>query len=384
MLRNMDNCSKYSQSVFMCNDIYRRSTFDKNHPLSIPRVPATVDLIKQLEWLPDNVYYESSIASIEELLRFHDADYIEALRQGEKGQRLSKEIRTLYNLGKIESPIHATMFTRPAISAGAMIAAAEILSSNIADDSRRTIYSPASGNHHGKKNRASGFCYLNDIVLAILRLLDNGISKIFYIDFDAHHGDGVQDAFYDEEKVFTLSIHEEGRWPFTGALEDRACGSALNLPVPSNFNDNEMDLILDKVVIPIGQKLKPEIIIIQCGADSLADDPLSKLKLTNYSLWRAVRLSATLSNKVLVTGGGGYNPWSVARCWAGVWATLNNYDIPSELPAGAEMVLRKLKWSRSAGRNPPEHWFTTLSDTRNNLPIRNKIRNIIKTVNEQC
>ena len=105
MLRNMDNCSKYSQSVFMCNDIYRRSTFDKNHPLSIPRVPATVDLIKQLEWLPDNIYYESSIASIEELLRFHDADYIEALRQGEKGQRLSKEIRTLYNLGKIESPI---------------------------------------------------------------------------------------------------------------------------------------------------------------------------------------------------------------------------------------------------------------------------------------
>ena len=109
--------------------------------------------------------------------------------------------------------------------------------------------------------------------------MDEGTRVGLYGSFTVTNveGDGVQDAFYDEEKVFTLSIHEEGRWPFTGALEDRACGSALNLPVPSNFNDNEMDLILDKVVIPIGQKLKPEIIIIQCGADSLADDPLSKL-----------------------------------------------------------------------------------------------------------
>ena len=79
MLRNMDNCSKYSQSVFMCNDIYRRSTFDKNHPLSIPRVPATVDLIKQLEWLPDNIYYESSIASIEELLYYYGSIYAKKL-----------------------------------------------------------------------------------------------------------------------------------------------------------------------------------------------------------------------------------------------------------------------------------------------------------------
>jgi acetoin utilization protein AcuC len=380
----MDNWSKYSKPVFMCNDIYRRSTFNKNHPLSVPRVPATVDLIKELGWLPENVYYESSVASIEDLLRFHDADYIAALRQGERGQSLSKEIRTLYNLGKIESPIHANMFTRPAVSAGAMIAAADFLSSFITDDRRIVIYSPASGSHHGRKNRASGFCYLNDLVLAILRLLDNGISNIYYIDLDAHHGDGVQDAFHDEERVFTLSIHEEGRWPFTGALEDRAGGCALNLPVPSSFNDNEMDLLVDEVVIPIGQKLKPEIIIIQCGADSLADDPLSKLKLTNYSLWRAVRLSSSLSNKVLVTGGGGYNPWGVARCWAGVWATLNNYDIPKKLPLAAEMVLRKLEWSRSAGQNPPEHWFTTLSDTKQSLPIRDEIRNIIDTVNEKC
>ncbi|NKB49824.1 MAG: acetoin utilization protein AcuC [Alphaproteobacteria bacterium] len=369
-----------SRPVFIGNEIYRQANFGAKHPLSVPRVPATIDLVRALGWLPDDAYVESSQASLEDLLRFHDGDYIEVLRRGERDQALPEALRHRHNLGKMENPIHDTMYTRPATSAGAMLAAADLLAAANPRDGRAIVYSPTGGTHHGRPDRASGFCYLNDLALALLRLLDHGIGNIFYVDFDAHHGDGVQDAFGDDGRVFTLSIHEDGRWPFSGALGDCAGGHAANVPVPRHFNDQELDLIVDRLVVPIGRTLRPDVVVIQCGADALADDPLSRLELTNNALWRAVGRTAALADKVLVTGGGGYNPWSVARCWSGVWATLNGFDIPDRLPDSAETMLRQLTWSRAAGRNPPEHWFTTLADPADTRPVRDQVRQIIDTV----
>jgi acetoin utilization protein AcuC len=369
-----------SRPLFICNEIYRRANFGAKHPLSVPRVPATIDLIRALGWLSDDAYFESAPASHEDILRFHDADYLEALRRGERDQALPDDLRQRHNLGKMENPIHDTMYTRPATSAGAMLAAADLLAAAPPEGERAIVYSPAGGTHHGRPDRASGFCYLNDLALAMLRLLDHGVHNICYVDFDAHHGDGVQDAFHDDARVFTLSIHEDGRWPFTGKLGDRAGGHALNVPVPRHFNDRELDMIVDRVVVPIGQALRPDIVVIQCGADALADDPLSRLELTNNALWRAMGRTAALADRVLVTGGGGYNPWSVARCWSGVWATLNGFDIPDSLPDSAEAVLRGLTWSRAAGRNPPDHWFTTLADPDIVHPVRDEIWQIIDTV----
>jgi acetoin utilization protein AcuC len=372
----MKNTPELSRPLFIGNEIYRRANFGSKHPLSVPRVPVTIDLVRALEWLPDDAYFESSQARLEDLLRFHDAGYVDALRRGEREKTLPEKLRQRYNLGRIENPIHDTMYSRPATSAGAMLAAADLL---VAAD-RAVVYSPAGGTHHGRPDRASGFCYLNDLALTILRLLDHGLSNVYYVDFDAHHGDGVQDAFHNDTRVFTLSIHEDNRWPFTGELQDRAGGHARNVPVPREFNDAELNLIVDKIVVPIGQALCPQIVIIQCGADALADDPLSRLELSNNGLWQAVGQTAALADKVLVTGGGGYNPWSVARCWSGVWATLNGFDIPERLPPAAEAVLRGLTWSRAAGRNPPEHWFTTLADTANPQPARDTIWQIIDTI----
>ena len=369
-----------SRPLFIGNEIYRRANFGPKHPLSVPRVPATIDLVRALEWLPNAAYLESSPASPEDLLRFHDAAYVDALRCGERDQALPEALRRRHNLGKMENPIHDTMYTRPAISAGAMLVAADLLAAADPTAAHAIVYSPAGGTHHGRPDRASGFCYLNDLALALLRLLDHGMTNIYYVDFDAHHGDGVQDAFRDDARVFTLSIHEDGRWPFTGAVGDRAGGQARNLPVPRQFNDRELDLIVDQVVVPIGRALRPQIVVIQCGADALADDPLSRLELSNTALWRAVGRTAALADRVLVTGGGGYNPWSVARCWAGVWATLNGIEIPARLPQSAEAVLRDLTWSRAAGRNPPEHWFTTLADPGNAHPVRDEVWRIIDTV----
>jgi acetoin utilization protein AcuC len=102
---------------------------------------------------------------------------------------------------------------------------------------------------------------------------------------------------------------------------------------------------------------------------------MSKLGLSNRALWHAVERLKGIAPRLLVLGGGGYNPWSVARCWAGVWATLNDIAVPdSPLPPAAEAVLRGLSWSRSEGRNPPAHWFTTLPDAPRRGPVRPEVR----------
>ena len=160
-------------------------------------------------------------------------------------------------------------------------------------------------------------------------LLETGTQRIFYIDLDAHHGDGVQDAFHDDDRVFTLSIHEGGRWPMDrrsanpdtqpGGIMDRAGGAARNLPVPPGLNDDELEALIEGVALPLITSFEPEALFIQCGVDALSDDPQSRLELSNTALWRAVSTLKDLAPRLIVSGGGGYNPYSVARGWAGIW-----------------------------------------------------------------
>jgi acetoin utilization protein AcuC len=239
------------------------------------------------------------------------------------------------------------------------------------------VYCPGGGTHHGRPARASGFCYLNDPVLGILAWLDQGISRIAYVDIDAHHGDGVQDAFADDARVLTLSVHEAGSWPRTGAADDRAGGQARNFPVPRAFNDTEMRTLSHGAVLPLVQAHAPEAIFLQCGADALEEDPLSRLSLSNNAHWELVAALRDLAPRLIVTGGGGYNPWSVARCWTGVWATLNGFAIPRHTTPAAETILRALRYNRAAGRNPPEHWFTTLRDMPREGMVRPEIRALV-------
>jgi acetoin utilization protein AcuC len=121
-------------------------------------------------------------------------------------------------------------------------------------------------------------------------------------------------------------------------------------------------------------------VVLQCGADGLAEDPQSRLALSNGALWRVVARLRALAPRLLVLGGGGYNPWSVGRAWAGVWATLNGFEIPARLPGEAEAVLRGLTWRHTRGRNPPETWFTTLADPPRPGPLRPAVRALAERV----
>lgn len=355
-MRHMTGVGEDRAPLFVGSEIYRASTYGAKHPLAVPRVSTVIDLCRALGWLPEARYREAPMASVAEVTRFHDPAYVAALARAEADGDLPAEMRARFRIGADGNPIYREVFRRPMTSAGGVLLAARLTLPG------GTVFCPGGGTHHGRSDRASGFCYLNDPVLGMLTWLDAGLSRVAYLDIDAHHGDGVQDAFAGDPRVLTISIHEDGRWPRTGAADDRAGGSARNFPVPPGFNDSEFLLLLERAVVPLLRAHRPEAIFFQCGADALEEDPLSRLSLSNNAHVAALGAVRRLAPRLIVTGGGGYNPWSAARCWTRVWAALAGFTEPEVLPAAAEAVLRGLTYARAAGRNPPGHWFTTLRD----------------------
>ena len=179
-----------------------------------------IGLAQSLNWLDESQYKESSIASVDMLARYHNIDYVEAVLSAENNRCIPGTLGKRFNLGRHGNSYFSKIFTRPATTAGASILAGQLL----ADNEEGIIFSPAGGNHHAKKNQAAGFCIFNDPVLGILSMLDNGLKKVLYVDLDAHHGDGVQEAFQHDDRVFTISIHEKNRWPYTGKISERGLG----------------------------------------------------------------------------------------------------------------------------------------------------------------
>jgi acetoin utilization protein AcuC len=358
--------------IYVGSEIYRNSSYGPKHPLAVPRVSVCTDLCRALGWLPDSVYRDAPMAAEPQLTRFHDPAYIAALRQAEHDQSVPDDVRTRFRIGADGNPVYRDVYRRPAISAGGVILAAKLAAQGA------PIHCPGGGTHHGRPDRASGFCFLNDPVLGLLTWLDQGLDNIVYLDIDAHHGDGVQDAFHDDPLVLTISLHEAARWPFTGAAHDRAGGTARNFPLPTGCNDSEFAAVMHEAVLPLIEQRRPQAIMLQAGADGLEEDPLAKLSLSNNTHRAVVRAIMPLTPRLVVLGGGGYNPWTVGRCWALIWGTLNDQPIPDRLPPHAEAVLRALRFDRAAGRNPPAHWFATLLDTPRTGPVRDEIRHLIK------
>lgn len=355
--------------VFIGSEIYRGSSYGDWHPLRVPRVSTVMDLSRAVGWLPASQYVTSPRAKPAALSIWHDPAYIAALQQAELDGQVSDAVRARHNIGTHANPVFAEMFRRPATSAGGALLAGELLARP------GVIYAPAGGTHHGMPDHANGFCYFNDPVLAILSLRRQGLRRIAYVDIDAHHCDGVDHAFRDDPEVLLISTHEENRWPRTGPLEDAGAGNVFNLPLPKGLNDTEMALILDRLILPAVDHFRPDAIVLQCGADALAEDPQSRLMLSNTALWSVVAGLRALTDRYLVLGGGGYNPWSVGRAWTGVWATLNGQEIPDHLPPEAEAVLRALVWhGNRRGRLPPGHWFTTLRDAPRPGPVDERVR----------
>jgi acetoin utilization protein AcuC len=356
--------------LFIGSEIYRTSSYGGQHPLRVPRVSTVIDLGRALGLFPPGSTRTSPVAKPEALALWHDRTYLAALQEAERTGAVSEAVRARHGLGTTANPVFAQMYRRPATGAGGVMLAAELL----AGAAFGAVHVPGGGTHHGMRDRANGFCYLNDPVLGIKVMQRAGLTRIAYVDIDAHHGDGVASAFAGDPTVLMISVHEEGRWPFTGALTDRAGGSALNLPVPRGFNDSEMALVLEALILPALAAFRPELIVLQAGADALLEDPLSRLALSNNAHRAVLAALRTMAPRLLLLGGGGYNPWSVGRCWTLLWADLAGLEVPDRLPPAAEAVLRGLDW-RGGGRPPPAPaLLTSLADPPRDGPIRDELR----------
>ena len=354
--------------LFIGSEIYRGSSYGGWHPLRVPRVSTAMDLSRALGWLPREAFVTSPRAKPAALHAWHTPAYVAALQAAEAALQVSDTVRARHHIGTVSNPVFPEIFRRPATAAGGSILAGELLARG------GVVYNPAGGTHHGMPDRANGFCYLNDPVLAMLSLRHHGARRIAYVDIDAHHCDGVAAGFAGDPAVLMISVHEENLWPRTGELRDDAGGSGLNLPVPRGLNDSEMAHIREALILPTVADFAPDAIVLQCGADAVTEDPLAHLDLSNNAHWQIVAALKSLAPRYLVLGGGGYNPWSVGRLWTGVWATLLGQDIPERLPDAAQDVLRALTFTgHRLGRNPPEHWFTSLRDIPRTGPVRSEI-----------
>ena len=361
-----------AKAILIGSEIYRNSQFGGKHPLSIPRVSAVLDLVRAIGICDKEEYKTGPCAKPELLKSFHKADYIAVLKKTEVAQKISEKDAKTYNIGSLSNPVFPEMFKRPATSVGSSLLAADL----VANGGR--AYSLGGGLHHGMTGYANGFCFLNDLAFAINRLRDLGVQRIAYIDLDAHHCDGVAAAFPEDENLFVVSTHERKRWPFTGGLDENIPDRFLNVPLPSHCNDTEFMFVFEKLVLPLLDRFQPEALIIQGGADALVEDPMSRLCLSNQVIFKILSILLGFSQRVLLTGGGGYNPWTVARLWTGFWALISGRTIPEVLPNQATELLRSLSWQRQT--KPKEIMLNSIYDVPMEGQLRDEVSDIVKKV----
>jgi acetoin utilization protein AcuC len=367
------------QNYLFTSDIFKGSRYEKGHPLDMDRVWPSVELIQLMGWVNEEQIIKNKPAEIDELIKFHDLEYVKALKKAEEELDLPDYLKRKYNIGIGNNPIFSEVFSRPASAAKASIKAVEM----IANKQAKKILNISGGTHHGRKSEAYGFCFLNDCVLAILKALELGFSKVLYIDIDAHHCDGVQDVFINNENVTIISIHEKNRWPQTGKLEENNIKNILNFPVSESFNDSEIDYVINNAVIPYAKSIHPDLLIIQAGADMLNGDPQSRISLSNNAYWGAIKDILLLCESSIILGGGGYNPYLTAKAWAGNWVLLNNRDdlLDSDMPKECSNLLSSLKWNNSRVRmGIPNQWLKSWRDHDVKTIVGPEVISLVKNV----
>lgn len=354
------------KAVLAAASRYRRHSYGDNHPLGIPRVSLTLDLIQAYGALREDEYLPSRKALPQELEWFHTRDYVSAMQRCEALGKVYDKYRRRHNIGTLENPYFPGFFSTPATATGGSIQAAEAVLEG------RVAFSPAGGMHHAMPDQAQGFCFFNDPALAVMRLRREGL-RVLYLDLDAHHGDGVEYAFRAEPQVLTVSLHMDTAYayPFKGGgVQDWGpLGNALNVPLPKGTCDTEYRLVFERLWPEIIEAFVPQAVVLQAGTDILRPDPLGKFRIsTQMFLEVAARVIADSPRhadgtpRLLVLGGGGYHPLALARCWTGLWALLSGRGLPQAIPPAGEALLRAVDWDQDEEEDYFEGLFTSRLD----------------------
>ncbi|KAK2189343.1 hypothetical protein NP493_109g07024 [Ridgeia piscesae] len=306
--------------------------YGQGHPMKPQRMRMAHNLLLNYGLYRKMEIYRPHKATQEEMTKFHSDDYIKFLRciRPDNMSEYNKQMQR-FNVGE-DCPVFDGLYEYCQLSAGGSVAGAVKLNKQATD----IAINWAGGLHHAKKSEASGFCYVNDIVLGILELLKYH-QRVVYVDIDIHHGDGVEEAFYTTDRVMTVSFHKYGEYfPGTGDLRDIGAGKgryyAVNFPLRDGIDDDCYETVFEPVMAKVIETFQPGAIVLQCGADSLSGDRLGCFNLSLRGHGRCVEYIKKYNLPLLLLGGGGYTIRNVARCWTYETSIAVGVEIANELP----------------------------------------------------
>ncbi len=345
-------------SVFVYSSDYLNYKFSDDHPFNHIRVKLTQDLLTEMKALNDSDVIAPRIATDDEIALIHDPAYIDAVKKAGKGS-LASSIAANYGLGTEDTPIFSNMHEASALIVGGTLTAVDAVMTGKSDHALNV----GGGLHHGFRGKASGFCIYNDSSIAIEYMKKKYGAKVLYVDTDAHHGDGVQWAFYDDPEVCTLSIHETGRYlfPGTGNINEKGQGKgygfSFNVPIDAFTEDESFQEVYEASFRKVIDFFKPDVILTQNGADAHYYDPLTHLSVSMKSYEFIPKLAHQLAHeycdgKWIAVGGGGYDIWRVVpRAWSRIWLEMKGLSISGRLP---QQWLDR--WNPLSPLTLPENW----------------------------
>lgn len=352
-----------SQTALIYSHEFDRFSYGDAHPFKVQRFRLAYDLIAAygLDRCDNSIYPDPPPVSEEAILTFHDKQYIERMKEfsGSTAPRAD----FLFGLGDTENPVFKGFYDWACLGTAGTCEAARLVSEGVCT----AAFNLAGGYHHAHRAKASGFSYINDAVIAINGLLAQGL-RVVYLDIDAHHGDGVQEAYYDTDQVLVISMHESGIYFFPGTGfesemgEGEGYGYSVNIPLIAHVDDPLYMKAFDEVVYPLIAAFNPDIIFTQLGADTFRTDPLTRLEITTHSYSYILRKIKALKIPWVATGGGGYDLMNTARAWTIAWGIMNDIDLPVRLPQHFidlirplgyqnRMLLDAMHWAEEEERN---------------------------------
>ena len=306
--------------------------YREDHPLKPKRLIGVHDTLERLGAFarPDARVLTPRAATRAEIERIHDGNYVDAVMQASRDPEGDYTEWGLSAWG--DTPPFAGMHEVSLLTTGGTLTAMEeVLAGRL-----RVAFNGSGGLHHAMRRRASGFCIYNDPAIVCGFLADRAM-KVAYVDIDAHHGDGVQAAFYETDQVLTISLHETGRalFPGTGFPDERGTGRgagySINVALPPYTDGTAYERAFDAVVPPLLERYRPDVLVTQQGIDSHYDDPLTHLMVSSQAREHVVRQFAESTWPWVAMGGGGYSMDAVRRVWSMEYLIMLGAPIPAEL-----------------------------------------------------
>lgn len=334
------------KAAFIYSQELEKYPYPPDHPFNTARASKARSILNSMALLSGDHITEVAPEAADRIVlkKFHTARYLHALKKATEG-KLDYTALDM-GIGTGDCPVFEGLYEYASLATGATLTGARLILSGEAD----VAFNPSGGFHHAGPERASGFCYINDVVLACMILAEQQ-RRVLYLDVDVHHGDGVAYAFYDRSDVMTISLHQNPKTLFPGTGFEDEIGSGegkgycVNVPLPIGTYDQAYMQVIGKIVLPLAKAYNPDVFVFELGADALSGDPLAHLCLTNNTYADIIKLLLNFNKPILMTGGGGYNVENTARAWALAWSVLCGADTDqAAYPTVGGVMLGSTDW----------------------------------------